>query len=70
MKKYTEKESYRTTKEQHETLKKMRKLNIDVSRFTREAIREKINRDHKEFIKPIEISPTCDSIIRQIESIS
>lgn len=36
---------------QDETLKKMKSLNVDVGRFCREAIKEKIDRDY-EYLKP------------------
>lgn len=35
---------------QHETLIKMKSYNVDVGRFIRDAIREKINRDYKDLI--------------------
>ena len=40
----------RISESQHKTLVKMKSYNIDVGRFIREAIREKINRDCSYFI--------------------
>lgn len=39
---------------QHQTLVKMKSYNIDVGRFIREAIKEKINREYQH-LKPEEI---------------
>ena len=40
----------RITDVQHETLKKMQSYNIDVGRFIRDAIKEKIKREYSELI--------------------
>lgn len=58
MKLYTERLSLKITKTQKSTLEKMAERNIKVSKFIREAIKEKIDRETKElrpkqpFIKP------------------
>ena len=51
MKKYSKIKVLRITEKQHETLVKMKSYKIDVSEFIRQAIKEKINRDHKD-LKP------------------
>ena len=51
MKKYSKIKVLRITETQHETLVKMKSYNVDVSEFIRQAIKEKINRDHKD-LKP------------------
>jgi hypothetical protein len=53
MKKYTKTKVVRITEEQHLTLVKMKSYNIDVGNFIRNAIKEKIEREHKDF-KPKE----------------
>ena len=46
----------RITNIQHETLKKMQSYNIDVGKFIRDAIKEKIKREYSELIpKPEKI---------------
>lgn len=45
MRKYTKTKVFRITQEQHLTLLKMKSLNIDVGRFIRNAIMEKIERE-------------------------
>jgi len=57
MKKYTKVKVLRISEEQHNTLVKMKSLNIDVSRFIRSAIKEKIDKEHSYLIdkeKPLE----------------
>lgn len=49
--KYTEVITIKITPVQKKTLDKLRGYKIPVARFIREAIREKINREHKE-LKP------------------
>ena len=51
MKKYSKIKVLRISETQHETLVKMKSYNVDVSEFIRQAIKEKINRDHKD-LKP------------------
>ena len=48
--KYNKIRTFRTSELQHATLLKMKSYNIDVSRFIRDAIREKIQRDYKSLI--------------------
>lgn len=50
MKKYTKTKVIRITEIQHNTLVKMKSYNVDVGRFIRDAIKEKINREHKDLI--------------------
>lgn len=52
MQRYAKTKVIRITNKQHETLKKMKSLNIDVGRFIRNAISEKINREKSEMLKP------------------
>ena len=50
MKKYTKIKVLRISEVQHETLLKMKSYNVDVSRFIRNAIKEKIQREYSELI--------------------
>jgi len=50
MKRYTKTKVIRITETQHKTLKKMKSYNVDVGRFIREAIKEKISREYSELI--------------------
>lgn len=50
MKRYTEINTFRSTKKQKATLKKMKSYNVDVGNFIRNAIKEKINRDYADLI--------------------
>lgn len=44
----------RVSETQHKTLQKMKSYNVDVSQFVRDAIAEKIKREHSDLIpKPI-----------------
>ena len=43
----------RISEQQHKTLVKMKSYNVDVGRFIREAIKEKINREYED-LKPKE----------------
>ncbi len=47
MNKYTKIKTLRISETQHKTLVKMKSYNIDVSSFIRDAIKEKISREHK-----------------------
>jgi len=47
---YSENYSLKISKQQKETLQKMKSYNVDVSRFVRNAITEKIKRDYAELI--------------------
>tara|TARA_R110000772_G_scaffold266165_2_gene388266 strand:+ start:249 stop:467 length:219 start_codon:yes stop_codon:yes gene_type:complete len=50
MKKYTKIKVIRISEQQHETLVKMKSLKVDVGRFIREAIKEKIDKEHSYLI--------------------
>ena len=50
MRKYTKTKVIRISEQQHETLVKMKSLNVDVGNFIREAIKEKIIRDKKHLL--------------------
>lgn len=52
MKRYTKTKVIRITETQHKTLQKMKELNVDVGRFIRDAISEKIHREKIEILKP------------------
>ena len=57
MKRYTKIKVVRITEKQHLTLVKMKSLKIDVGRFIREAIKDKIDKEHGYLIskeKPLE----------------
>lgn len=54
MKQYTKVKVIRISETQDLTLKKMKSYNIDVGKFIREAIKEKIKREYQELLpKPI-----------------
>jgi post-segregation antitoxin (ccd killing protein) len=50
MQKYTKTKVIRITEIQHKTLQKMKSYNVDVGRFVRDAIAEKIQREYKDLI--------------------
>ena len=50
MKKYNKIKTLRISETQHKTLIKIKNYNVDVSKFIREAIKEKINREYKSLI--------------------
>lgn len=52
MKRYTKTKVIRITETQHKTLQRMKELNVDVGRFIRDAISEKIQREKIEILKP------------------
>mgnify|MGYP003649499078 FL=1 len=57
MKKYTKVKVIRISEQQHKTLVKMKSFNVDVGRFIREAIKDKIDKEHSCLItkqKPLE----------------
>ena len=47
MKLYTKVKVIRISEEQHNTLVKMKSYNVDVGKFIREAVRDKINKEYK-----------------------
>ena len=49
--KLTKTKTIRISETQHKTLVKMKSYNVDVGRFIREAIKEKIDREY-EYMKP------------------
>jgi hypothetical protein len=51
MKKYTKVKVLRISEQQHKTLIKMKSLKVDVGRFIREAIKDKIDKEHSYLIK-------------------
>lgn len=51
MKNYTKVKVLRITEQQHTTLVKMKNYNVDVAKFIREAISEKIKREYNDLIK-------------------
>ena len=50
MKNYTKTKVVRISETQHQTLQKMKSYNIDVGKFIRDAIAEKIKREYKDLI--------------------
>ena len=59
MAKLTKTKVIRISEDQHNTLVKMKSLNVDVGRFIREAIKEKIKKDYS-YIKISRPEPTTD----------
>lgn len=53
MKFYTKTKVIRISESQLKTLQKMKSYNIDVGRFIRDAIAEKIKREHKDLIPKV-----------------
>ena len=51
MRNLTKTKVIRISEQQHKTLQKMKSYNVDVSRFIRDAIKEKIDREYYE-LKP------------------
>jgi len=64
---YSKIKTFRTTEQQYETLLKMKSYNIDVSRFIRDAIKEKLKRES--FIKNKLPLSEVDSMIKKLETI-
>lgn len=58
MKLYTKVKVIRISENQLKTLKKMKSYNIDVGKFIREAIAEKIKREYKYLIPKIKLEKT------------
>ncbi len=50
MKTLTKTKVIRITNQQHDTLQKMKSYNIDVGKFIRDSIAEKIKREYKDLI--------------------
>lgn len=50
MKLYTKVKVIRISETQHQTLQKMKSYNVDVGKFIRDAIAEKIKKDYSELI--------------------
>jgi predicted nucleic-acid-binding protein len=50
MERYTKTKVLRITEVQHNTLIKMKSYNVDVAKFIRDAISEKIKREHSDLI--------------------
>lgn len=50
MKNYTKTKVIRISETQHKTLIKMKSYNIDVGKFIRDAIAEKIKKEHKNLV--------------------
>ena len=53
---YTEITHIRISKKQKETLKRLESFDINVSKFFRDAISEKIKRDYKKIKEPIKLN--------------
>ena len=58
MQQFTIIKSFRVNKQQNETLEKLKTYNIDVGRFIREAISEKIKKDYPK-IKTKKVIEDC-----------
>lgn len=50
LEKYTKVKVLKITETQHKTLKKLQSYSVPVSQFIRDAIKEKIARDHKDLL--------------------
>lgn len=57
MKLYTKTKVIRISESQHKTLQKMKSYNVDVGRFIRDAVAEKIKREYKDLIP--KVKNTC-----------
>jgi len=53
MKFYTKTKAIRISESQHKTLKKMKSYNVDVGKFIRDAIAEKIKREYNSLIPKV-----------------
>ena len=53
MKTLTKTKVIRISQTQHDTLKKMQSYNVDVGKFIRDSIAEKINREYKDLIPKV-----------------
>ena len=58
MQRYTKIKVLRITETQHNTLVKMKSYKIDVSKFIRDSVKEKINREYK-YLKPKQKEEYC-----------
>ena len=70
---YSKIKTFRTSETQYKTIQKMRSYNIDVSRFIREAIKEKIQREHKYLIRDQNdksISVQCKRLLNDLKKMS
>ena len=70
---YSKIKTFRTSETQYKTLQKMRLYNIDVSRFIRDAIREKIQREHKYLIRDQNDKSTsvqCKRLLNDLKKMS
>ena len=66
--KLTKTKVVRITEEQHKTLVKMKSFNIDVGSFIRNAIKEKIEREHKEMKPKTEKEKELDSFSKRLKN--
>lgn len=55
LKLYTKVKVVRISETQHKTLQKMKSYNVDVGRFIRESIAEKIKREYSDLIPKVKI---------------
>ncbi len=68
--KYTKTKTIRLSETQHSTLVKMKSMKIDVGRFIRNAIKEKIEKEYKELVnKPKKTNNTVlDNLLNQLSN--
>lgn len=69
---YTEIAHFRTTPEQKQALKKMKSFKINVSRFVREAVAEKLKNEYPEMLpkqKLVNYSPAALNAIQQLKAL-
>lgn len=68
MQKYTKIKSIRISKIQDETLRKMKSLNVDVGKFIRDAISEKLQKEKHYILKePVETDYFLDGLNEAIK---
>jgi len=68
MAKLTKTKVIRITEQQHKTLLKMKSYNVDVGRFIRNAIKEKINKEYKDLIPKEETDYFLESLNKAIRN--
>lgn len=67
MRNLTKTKVIRISEQQHQTLQKMKSYNVDVSRFIRDAIKEKIDREYDDLI-PSNMSYDCRALLKQLRT--
>ena len=72
--KLTKIKTIRISESQHQTLVKMKSYKVDVGKFIREAIKEKINKEYNYLItkenKPLNASSDLSNLLKDLEAYS